>query len=154
MVVYPCYSEHTFDPKRLRATAGKLAVLIPRLMHRLNADTIVVTGKSGISMGFATSMLADFPLVVVRKPNESTHGATFEGPDSHKVKRYIILDDFIDSGATINRVIEQVATKNLGKNYIVECVGVIEYARDYPLHGSRRFSPALGSTFGRYGFNQ
>jgi len=110
--------------KVARAVARKLA----RLIDKTGADAVVVTGKSGIAMGFAAAMFADIPLVTLRKQGDSTHGLRIEGPHI-LVTRYIILDDFIDSGATVERIDNEIAeyAECVNRGTPPICVGIIEY---------------------------
>ncbi len=101
--VYPGYASK-YAAQIVRQYASVAADNIQRRMRETGADTIVVQGTSGVSIGFAALMLHDFPLVMVRKPDENSHGSPVEGPRGHKVKRYIILDDFVDTGDTVRRI--------------------------------------------------
>jgi adenine/guanine phosphoribosyltransferase-like PRPP-binding protein len=84
--------------------AEAVAQALPQFMAECRADTVVVTGNSGISVAHAALMLIDFPLVLVRKPNDCSNGHQIEGPTSHILQRYVILDDLICSGDTVRRV--------------------------------------------------
>lgn len=115
----------------VRQYARIAAANIKRRMRETGADTIVVQGTSGVSVGFAALMSHGFPLVMVRKPEENSHGSPVEGPREHRVKRYIILDDFVDTGETVRRIAAKLNL--LADNSGVvrpECVGVICYKRD------------------------
>lgn len=123
------YSSRQYDSNRLRRTAQHLATELPRIMAETGADTIAVTGKSGLSLAFATLMLIDFPLTVVRKRNEMSHGNQIEGKDSHRVRHYLILDDFVDSGATVRNIVSIVEERaEFSGCATPECVGVVTYA--------------------------
>lgn len=125
------YSHAQYNTTNLRALARMVADALPDAMRRHEADTIVVTGKSGHSIAFAALMLIDFPLVVVRKETDQSHGCTIEGPSGHMVNRYLILDDFVATGATIHRVIGAMGVLD------TTCVGVLEYAKyepERPMH--------------------
>jgi hypothetical protein len=91
-----------FDPVKLRKVVRHLARELPALMEEFDFDTIAVTGKSGIAVGFALSMITGVHVVAVRK-GESSHGDMIEG-DGHKFERYAFFDDTIASGATRDRV--------------------------------------------------
>lgn len=101
------YSGHEHRPGYFRSIVHRVADALPDVMHQYEADAVVVTGKSGISVAFAALMLIDFPLVIVRKPGENSHGFRVEGPEGAVLRRYIILDDFVSSGATVTRVRQQ-----------------------------------------------
>ncbi len=128
--VYPGYASK-YAAQIVRQYASVAADNIQRRMRETGADTIVVQGTSGVSIGFAALMLHDFPLVMVRKPDENSHGSPVEGPRGHKVKRYIILDDFVDTGETVRRIVAKLnlLADNEGAAR-PECVGVLCYKRD------------------------
>lgn len=102
------YSQLQFDHCTLRATARRLAETLPALLLQYDAQAVVVTGKSGMSVAFATMTLADIPLIVVRKRGENSHGEMIEGVLGVEVRRYIILDDFVSSGATVRTVVRDI----------------------------------------------
>jgi len=128
---YPSgYNMVLYRPKEFRKLAQKTARLLVRLMAHTGATAIAVRGKSGVAMGFAASMFAGLPIVTVRKPGESSHGETIEGPRIDLV-RYLILDDFVSSGHTIRRIESELNehADNLDEDRPV-CVGVVEYHAD------------------------
>lgn len=131
-----------YDPIKLREIVSRLAGAIPFYMEACKADAIVVTGKSGVSVAFAALTAIDFPLIVVRKRGETTHGSPIEGTGGVDVKRYLILDDFVSSGSTVREVVarldEAAALKGSGP---ISCVGVLEYAFDMRRETSRVVRP-------------
>ena len=127
------YAAMMYDALRLRETAAKLAQYLPELMQQTGATAVAVTGKSGIALAFATLMLLDFPLIVVRKRGENSHGAPIEGTPG-SVQRYLILDDFVASGDTVARIIgelEQYA--EMRDELEPKCVGVLQYQCTEPI---------------------
>lgn len=119
------YSEHQYSTAALRDKAQLVAAAIPRLLKKFDADCIVVTGKSGHSVAFAALMLVDYPLCVVRKESDQSHGSSIEGAHGVEVRRYLILDDFIASGATVSKCIHTMD----GGFEDMHCVGVVEYSQ-------------------------
>lgn len=89
---------------------------------------LVVSGISGQSIGWPVSYKINLPICVVRKKNEESHGALLEGRG--ELEDYIILDDLIDSGATLRRIVETIHSyqkehkgERLGK-IIPKCRGI------------------------------
>lgn len=122
------YSRHQFQPGVLRATAQRIAVRIPKLLKRFDADAVVVTGKSGMSVAFAAMMFADLPLVVVRKRGENSHGSMVEGVEGLVVRKYIILDDFVSSGDTVRTIaLDMAQHANAYGREVPQPVGVAYY---------------------------
>ena len=81
-------------------------------------DVIVCTGVSGLLMGPSIADAINKPFCVIRKDGDSTHSSTkIEGYIKDKT-RYIIVDDFMETGTTI----ENIRTKiNLYYNDCVFC---------------------------------
>lgn len=117
----------------VRQRAEYAARAINRMMVETGATSVVVHGNSGVSCGFAALMLsphADFNIVLVRKDNDNSHGSPIEGPEGHRLDEYLILDDFVSTGKTMNRIRDKIAT--LHKQYWLpaptpECVGIVLY---------------------------
>ncbi len=68
-------------------------------------DAIAFTGTSGAALAYPLSLRLKVPLICVRNPlikNHSNH--MVEG--CYSAKRYIIIDDLIDVGNTIKRIVD------------------------------------------------
>ena len=138
----------------VRKRAEYAARAINKMMAETGATSVVVHGNSGVSCGFAALMLshADFNIVLLRKDNDNSHGAPIEGPEGHGLDRYLILDDFVATGATMNRIRDKITTLHhqYGQpDYTPECVGIVLYG--YHGRDSFRFAdghevPARGRT--------
>ena len=138
----------------VRKRAEHAARAINKMMDETGATSVVVHGNSGVSCGFAALTLAhaDFNIVLLRKDNDNSHGSPIEGPEGHHLGRYLILDDFVATGKTMNRIRDKIAT--LAQQYGLpedtpECVGIVLYG--YHSSNSFRFSdghtvPARGRT--------
>lgn len=129
MIVYSGYATgYSQDSVRVRAKFAAKA--IKELMAETGADSVVVHGNSGVSCGFAALMYENFPLILLRKDNDNSHGAPIEGPSGHNVLRYLILDDFIDSGATMERIKAKIVALDEQRGDCLptpECVGIVLY---------------------------
>ena len=137
MKVYAGYAT-TYGQEAVRVRAKFAAKAIKELMAETGADCVVVHGNSGVSCGFAALMYANFPLILLRKDNDNSHGSPVEGPAGHNVLRYLILDDFISSGATMERIKAKIVTlaEQSGSGLPTpECVGIVLYGH----HGGGGF---------------
>lgn len=125
------YSDVQFDAALLRNKAHEIASVLPIVMRETGAQAVAVTGKSGLSLAFATLMLINFPLIVVRKRGENSHGNPIEGTTGIEIRKYVILDDFVSSGATIKTIIGSIEELNAcnRSERTVRCVGVLQYLR-------------------------
>lgn len=118
---------------KVRKSAEYAARAINEMMDETGATSVVVHGNSGVSCGFAALMLSDvdFNIVLLRKDNDNSHGSPVEGPEGHRLGRYLILDDFVATGTTMNRIRDKITT--LHQQYGVkdddapECVGIVLY---------------------------
>ena len=138
MNVYEGYST-TYSQEAVRMRAKFAAKAIKELMAETDADCVVVHGNSGVSCGFSALMYENFPLILLRKDNDNSHGSPIEGPRGHDVLRYLILDDFIDTGATVERIKAKIITlsdQSGGGLPRPECVGIVLYGH----HSSDGFS--------------
>ena len=119
--------------RRVEERASFAAKAIEELRSQTGSTSVVVHGNSGVSCGFAALMLTeeeDFNLVLLRKDNDNSHGAPIEGPDGHRLGKYLILDDFVSSGATMNRIrdkIDSLWEQVPWSSSRPECVGIVLY---------------------------
>jgi adenine/guanine phosphoribosyltransferase-like PRPP-binding protein len=73
-------------------------------------DAIAFTGTSGAALAYPLSYKLGIPLICIRKrPSDSHSYMTLEGCVS--AKRYVIVDDLIQSGATMRRIQKHVKLK-------------------------------------------
>ena len=143
-------TQYKLSEVRERAEYATLA--ISDMVAETGATSVVVHGNSGVSCGFAALMLSDvdFNIVLLRKDNDNSHGSPIEGPEGHRLGKYLILDDFVATGATMNRIRDKIVT--LHQQYGLsedtpECVGIVLYG--YHSSGKFKFSdghtvPAVG----------
>lgn len=144
-----------YDAARVRLAAQRVAKALPRMMEETGADTVVVLGKSGMSIAYAALMLIDFPLVTVRRPGERPRGGgvQVEGPSDHQVSKYLILDDLVGSGGTADNINSALADEAdapcFGPARIApECVGILCYHSwdsDYNIHVGNKRVPVHGT---------
>ena len=122
-----------YELGEVRKRAKHAANAINKMMAETGATSVVVHGNSGVSCGFAALMLSavDFNIVLLRKDNDNSHGSPIEGPQGHRLGPYIILDDFVATGATMNRIRSKIATLHQQYGYrnaqSPECVGIVLY---------------------------
>jgi adenine/guanine phosphoribosyltransferase-like PRPP-binding protein len=122
------YLQHVFDQKIFQKAVDKTLLSAESIRKRTGFDTIAFTGMSGAAMAFLLSHWMNVPLLCVRKKNDNSHYVTqtsriLEG-NVHDVRKYLIVDDFIASGHTIQYVIDSIKTSNT----YAECVGILMYA--------------------------
>ena len=89
----------------------RLKAAIPafeRLRYDLNFDAVAFTGSSGACIAFVLAYETNIPLLYVRKPREKSHGNNLESNLRTSIKKYLIVDDFIDSGDTVRNMVKRI----------------------------------------------
>jgi len=77
--------------------------------EKFEFDTIVCCGISGIVFGLPLARKMGRKIVIVRKDGDGTHSTNRVESDcfANEVGNYIIVDDLIDSGATLERILKE-----------------------------------------------
>jgi adenine/guanine phosphoribosyltransferase-like PRPP-binding protein len=115
------YLHHTLDPRHLKENVKKAA----EILRRYEFEAIAFTGMSGAVPAGALALELDKSLIMVRKPNDGSHSPyVVEGDDS--AQRYVIVDDFVSSGSTVNRVVEEIDNFYKENHKTITCLGLIE----------------------------
>jgi orotate phosphoribosyltransferase len=107
-IFYPVsYSGVGIHTNGFRTRVNHVAQDLPTFMKMVEADTVVVTGTSGLCMAFALRMIADIPFVFIRKHGENAHSDRLSaiGNTVIKARRYVVLDDFVATGATVRTIV-------------------------------------------------
>lgn len=86
-------------------------------------DAIAVTGYSAATIGSAVAFALGKKIIVVRKESENRHSQN--KVEGERNQTFIFVDDFVASGATLDRVIENTALINC------TCVGMYSYNYSY-----------------------
>lgn len=99
------YLNGVLTPRGLRAAVRRTTKLIRETA--IPFEAIAFTGVSGALVGAPVALrLGKYP-IVVRKPSDGSH-SQYEVEGVTGEFRYAIVDDFIASGSTIRRIIDQV----------------------------------------------
>lgn len=128
MNIRTTYLKTLFAPELLKNAVHNTLVLGEQLKMELGFDTIVCSGTSGLAMGFILAHALGLPVLCVRKKNDGSHYSTYQ-PSSLEgylgVNRYLIVDDFIATGATVNYIIRSIE-EELPQ---AECVAMLMYTQ-------------------------
>jgi len=131
------YHEKTFRPGSLKAIVNRVIKKLEKLRQEIKFDAIAFRGISGSSIAYPVSAIAGYHLIEVRRApglrngkGNSHHGSTIEGSSSRKIKRYIILDDFISSGKTVEEIAKTITKefRSDPKADQPQCVAIVMYA--------------------------
>jgi adenine/guanine phosphoribosyltransferase-like PRPP-binding protein len=109
----------------------KVSVKLEQIQKDVGFDAIACSGSSGLHPAGILSIALQVPIIYVRKENETSHGSEIECNSRDLLKQYIILDDFVCSGSTVNHILSSISNfASKEKTSIPECVGVFLYACD------------------------
>jgi adenine/guanine phosphoribosyltransferase-like PRPP-binding protein len=95
------YLSDFFDPAKLKKIVSQAAKALTELDQKTGFDAIAFTGVSGAAIAFPLSIVMGKPLICVRKEHSHDSRATI---GVFNAKRYVIVDDQIYSGDTIERI--------------------------------------------------
>jgi orotate phosphoribosyltransferase len=98
------YLDPLFDPDKLALLGSLISDKINEDKKFIDINTIAVTGYSGVAISGLVSVLTNLPLILVRKGNDSHSDNTVEFPSNLYNLNYIIVDDLIASGFTIDSI--------------------------------------------------
>ena len=111
--------------------AGRMklaSVRFQTLKKNLKFDAIAYSGSSGCAIAFSLATKHKIPLIYVRKNGEKAHShSTVECNDKDAiVKKYLIVDDFVDTGRTIDWIMHSIEKQARAKGaYPATAVGVL-----------------------------
>jgi hypothetical protein len=102
------YQRHNYFSEKGLANSKAYVRAARKALKDVDFDTIVVTGLSGMGAGSILAHSMGKNLFVIRKGGEQTHD--WRAGFGVMGKKWIFLDDLIDSGSTWHRVQEYVTT--------------------------------------------
>ncbi len=141
------YFDRALIPSNLEIAVARAK----KRLCRIKYDAIAVSGYSGALVAGAFSIALKKPIILVRKTTEDAHSSSLVEYGRIRSKfRYIIVDDFVASGETIQRIRKAVKQKRPTSIF----VGVYPYQMDNPWDMSpkikfRVFRPSGGYYAGR-----
>lgn len=133
------YLHSVYNVSTFSVTVKKSIEVARQMMKEIPFDSIAFSGTSGAALAYILSAELHIPLMCIRKKLESSHFTDGRDPDAillegyTQSKRYIFVDDFITSGATLKRVKAEIARSDaaLRKTPSV-CIGALLYAAVTP----------------------
>lgn len=88
---------------------GAAVKVVSKEVLKIRPDAIAFSGSSGCAIAFPVASKIKIPMIHIRK-DRGHHYEAYEG--ALDVSSYVILDDFVETGRTIKRIIEGVKTKS------------------------------------------
>lgn len=122
------YLVKVYQPDTLSAIVNKMSVQMIKLRKDLKFDAIAFSGFSGSSVAFPVSIQTGIPLLAVRKDADDSHHKSGYGVLEGAIhsKTYVILDDLISSGSTVERIISRIEEYNPA----AQCKGIVLWNKD------------------------
>jgi len=127
--IYAGYGWTTKSPAALTDTFQKSVARLVKLREELGFDAIAFRGSSGAALAFVASIAMQIPIIFVRKNDESNHGNPVESNSRTPIKKYIIVDDFVCSGKTLQAILDGI--RKISKQQAMaepKCVGAFLYS--------------------------
>jgi len=124
------YLLEVFDPLKFPKVLRRVRM---KLRHT-KYDAIAFRGMSGAAVAFPLAAMANKGLICVRKEDSSHSPYLVEGLVGNDIKRYVIVDDFINSGNTLRNIKQSINEEYSDKTLVPECVAIVfykEYNPDY-----------------------
>jgi phosphoribosylpyrophosphate synthetase len=91
-------------PDSFQSTMLAAGKIIQRLKKKLDFDAVAFSGSSGCAIAFYVAAKYRTPLIYVRKVGENAHGSKVECNYQGDIRKYLIVDDFVSSGATVRHI--------------------------------------------------
>lgn len=120
--VISSYGWGNISPASFRKRMVDISRKIRKLHKEHKFDVLVFTGTSGCAAAFGISTLMKIPSMYIRKKGEDAHTNHYMTNHNGSVKSYLIIDDFIDRGDTVNYIIDSM--NGLAARFIVDGHGV------------------------------
>lgn len=102
------YGWSYMDPKVFATKIEETSEVIADMYSKNEFDAVAFMGSSGAALAFHLAAKYKIPLIYVRKSGEKSHGHAIESNSKKAVKRYLIVDDFVDSGKTIRTIVKKI----------------------------------------------
>lgn len=127
--IHGTYSRHLFDRGSIKKIAQKVASKIKEALKTKqlhNFQAIAFTGISGTLVAPFIAHTLKKTLILIRK--EDGHHSCYGVEGDMGALNYIILDDFIDSGKTIKKIINDINGRgSYLPKHEMRCVGIALY---------------------------
>jgi hypothetical protein len=123
--VSPNHTSQIFNAWEFQTLVDKIAERMVLLHNKHPFDAIAGSGNSGQPLLGALSYKTGIPIISVRKSKDSNHDSSLANGYLN-ARTYLIIDDLIDTGTTIKRIISSIRTEQQTQRTYgtVKCVGV------------------------------
>lgn len=122
------YLSRILNPVRLRSTIEEAADILSALRRHIPFDALAFRGNSGAGIAFPLSAIMCLPLIMVRKGNSHSR---YKVEGALNAASYIIVDDLIHSGNTIDVIVREIRRHSHSHFHSVP-VGIYLYNQSGP----------------------
>jgi len=98
------YLSDVFYPETFKAAVDKATERLREFDGHTPFDSIAFTGVSGAAFAFPLSLALNKTLLCVRKKKGESSHSPYEVEGNYSSESYVIVDDFISSGATVMEI--------------------------------------------------
>lgn len=120
MAIQTCYLASIYHLKQYQRLFQRAKVALKQLDKIVPFEAIAFTGTSGAALAYPLSLALNKPLICIRKDSSHYESGSLEGKVD--AKTCLIIDDFIDTGATMGKIISK-----LRRNSAVVPVAIFLY---------------------------
>ena len=109
------WQQSIFEPDIMARVSKELSEEILKDQKTYKFGLIAVSGISGVAIGSVVSFITHIPLAVIRKDSDRERAGLYnvEYTDKNLLTwNYCFLDDLIDTGKTLRRVIDRLEEKD------------------------------------------
>jgi adenine/guanine phosphoribosyltransferase-like PRPP-binding protein len=130
MAIQSIYLRPVFEKDFFQRTVDSALKAAESLVKNYQIDSVAFSGTSGAAMAFILSYKLGLHLMCVRKKTDTSHFHEYYRKRFHvegnlDSQRYLIVDDFMDTGTTIENIID--AVKSEAPQAL--CMSILFYAR-------------------------
>jgi adenine/guanine phosphoribosyltransferase-like PRPP-binding protein len=123
-ILAPDYTMKIFDPPRFRRVVEIVVPMVEKLKERHpDIGALAACGHSGVFLVGAVAYHTNLPILAVRKTRDSVHDSSMVNGWIN-CESYLIIDDLIASGRTIDRIIKAVSEGH------EQCSSAIDFIND------------------------
>ncbi len=134
MNIRTVYLKSVFEPALFQETFDKTVTAARVLRTEVEFDTLAFCGMSGAAMAFVLGLTMNLPTLCVRKERDNAHYRRYKSSPLEGnvgVRRYLIVDDFISSGSTVNYIIRCINSELPS----ADCAAILLYAEPSRSYG-------------------
>ena len=122
------HSSYLYNPLDIQIVKRKIVPNAVKQLKEDDFDTIVFRGMSGALIAPIVAMRLNKNILMVRKPSDCSHsGYSGKAEGCVEIDKYVIIDDFISTGHTVDNIISAVKESNSK----AKLEGIFLYNADY-----------------------